>query len=103
MSALAEQMNAPLDLIRQKLGADAVLADEASRRFYSNDIFWQPGVLPLAVVLPQTAEEAAAAIGIATQAGIAVTPRRRHVLHQGPCTRTARHCGARQHRVQPDT
>lgn len=75
MSALAEPMKAPLDLIRQKLGADAVLSDDATRRFYSNDIFWQPGVLPLAVVLPQTAEEAAAAIGIATAAGIAVTPR----------------------------
>ncbi|HXZ09800.1 MAG TPA: FAD-binding protein, partial [Paraburkholderia sp.] len=64
-----------VEILRQRLGDDAVLADEASRRFYANDIFWQPGVAPLAVVLPRSAEEAAAAVGAATYAGVAVVPR----------------------------
>jgi FAD/FMN-containing dehydrogenase len=75
MSAAAHASPGLVDSLRQQLGDNAVLADEASRRFYANDIFWQPGVQPLAVVLPRTAEEAAAAIGLATRAGVAVVPR----------------------------
>lgn len=61
--------------LRGVLAGDAVLDDEASRRFYANDVFWQPGVAPLAIVCPSTAEELCAAVRSATQAGIAVVPR----------------------------
>lgn len=66
---------AAIDRIRQALGAEAVLADAESCSFYANDIFWQPGIEPEAVILPGTGEEAAEAIRIATEAGLAVVPR----------------------------
>jgi FAD/FMN-containing dehydrogenase len=61
--------------LRLVVPSDAVLDDEASRRFYANDIFWQPGIAPLAVVCPSTREELAAAVRAATEEGIAVVPR----------------------------
>ena len=61
--------------MRQTLGDDAVLVDAASRRYYANDIFWQPGILPEAIVLPSTQEHAAEAIKLACDAGLAVVPR----------------------------
>ena len=63
-----------LDTLQRALG-DRVLADTATREYYANDIFWQPGIPPLAVVLPQTREEAAEAVRLATEAGLAVVPR----------------------------
>jgi D-lactate dehydrogenase (cytochrome) len=59
----------------QALGADGVSADAASRIYYANDIFWQPGIEPLAIVRPGTADQAAAAVRLATEAGCAVVPR----------------------------
>jgi len=64
-----------LDALTQLLGTDGVLADSVSRDFYANDVFWQPGVRPLAILRPQGAEEAAAAVKLATDAGIAIVPR----------------------------
>ncbi|MBP2227713.1 D-lactate dehydrogenase (cytochrome) [Azospirillum agricola] len=64
-----------LDDLRAALGAEAVLDDEKSRSFYANDVFWQPGVAPLAIVLPRTADEAAAAVAAAAKAGVAIVPR----------------------------
>lgn len=61
--------------LRGVVPADAVLDDEASRRFYANDVFWQPGIEPLAIVCPSSTEELAAAVRTATQAGVAVVPR----------------------------
>ncbi len=61
--------------LRGVVAAGAVLDDAASRRFYANDVFWQPGIEPLAIVCPSSAEELAAAVRTATQAGIAVVPR----------------------------
>ncbi|MEO7938172.1 MAG: FAD-binding oxidoreductase [Burkholderiaceae bacterium] len=61
--------------LRSVLAADAVRDDAASRRFYANDVFWQPGIEPLAIVCPSTQEELANAVRTATQAGIAVVPR----------------------------
>lgn len=61
--------------LRAVLPTDAVLDDEASRRYYANDIFWQPGIVPLAIVCPATRDELAAAVRTATEAGIAVVPR----------------------------
>ena len=62
-------------LLRQLLGDQAVLTDDASRTFYANDIFWQPAVLPEAIVLPATAEQAAGAIHIATRMNRALCDR----------------------------
>ncbi len=64
-----------IDALTQLLGADGVLSDGASRDFYANDIFWQPGVRPLAIIRPASAEDAAGAIRLITAAGVAVTPR----------------------------
>lgn len=61
--------------LRKALPADSVLDDPASRRFYANDVFWQPGVEPLAIVCPDNTEALAAAVRIATSAGVAVVPR----------------------------
>ena len=62
-------------LLRQFLGEQCVLTDDASRAYYANDIFWQPGVLPEAIVLPTTAEQAAEAIRLTTSNGLAIVPR----------------------------
>ncbi|MBO9512656.1 MAG: FAD-binding oxidoreductase [Variovorax sp.] len=61
--------------LRGVVAADAVLDDPASRSFYSNDIFWQPGIEPLAIVCPASVQELCAAVRTATQQGIAVVPR----------------------------
>ena len=61
--------------LRAAVGADAVLDDDASRAFYANDIFWQPGITPLAIVLPATDGQAAQAVRLAAAAGVAVVPR----------------------------
>ncbi len=64
-----------LAALTQALGADAVLSDDASRAYYANDIFWQPGIEPLAIVQPATAEQASTAVRLSTEAGCAVVPR----------------------------
>lgn len=61
--------------LRAALPADAVLDDAASRRFYSNDVFWQPGIEPLAIVCPSTRDELAGAVRAITGTGVAVVPR----------------------------
>jgi FAD/FMN-containing dehydrogenase len=73
-AALAD--SAPIaSALRRALPADAVIDDDASRRFYANDVFWQPGVAPLAILRPGSREEVAAAVKAATAAGAAVVPR----------------------------
>ncbi len=61
--------------LREALPSGTVLDDAASRRFYANDVFWQPGVEPIAIVCPSDAASLAAAIGLATSNGVAVVPR----------------------------
>lgn len=61
--------------LRDALGKDAVLVDRGSRDFYANDIFWQPGILPEAIVIPSTQQDAAKAIRLICGAGYAVVPR----------------------------
>ena len=61
--------------LRQLLGPERLLADDASRTYYANDIFWQPGIAPLAIALPETAEETAAVVAMAAAEGIAIVPR----------------------------
>jgi FAD/FMN-containing dehydrogenase len=64
-----------LDALRSALPEGRVLADAGTRDYYANDIFWQPGIPPLAVALPKTAEEAATAVRVATEHGLSVVPR----------------------------
>ena len=64
-----------ISLLRHALGDEAVLVDDASRQYYANDIFWQPGVLPEAIVLPSTPQQAADPIRIACGADRPVVPR----------------------------
>ena len=64
-----------LDVLERELGPDLVRSDPETREYYANDIFWQPGIPPLAVVSPRTREEAATAVRLATEQGLAVVPR----------------------------
>jgi D-lactate dehydrogenase (cytochrome) len=64
-----------LAALRDAAGSAQVLADNASRAYYANDIFWQPGVTPLAIVLPETRAQAVAAVKAAAAQGIAIVPR----------------------------
>jgi D-lactate dehydrogenase (cytochrome) len=64
-----------LDALRQALGGDVVRADAETRDYYASDVFWQPGVPPLAVILPTTREQVATAVRVATEHGLSVTPR----------------------------
>ena len=61
--------------LRQLLGPERLLADDASRTYYANDIFWQPGIAPLAIALPETADETAAVVAMAAAESIAIVPR----------------------------
>ncbi len=61
--------------LQAELGADCVLSDAASLAFYANDLFWQPGIAPVAIVVPASGEQAAKAIALATSSGCAVVPR----------------------------
>ena len=64
-----------VDAIRQAVGTERVRDDAETRDYYANDIFWQPGIPPLAVILPKSREEAALAVRTATEHGLAVVPR----------------------------
>ena len=64
-----------LSELREAAGSAQVLADSATCDYYANDIFWQPGIPPLCVVLPETREQAVAAVKAAATHGIAVVPR----------------------------
>ncbi|MBL8590575.1 MAG: FAD-binding oxidoreductase, partial [Methylobacteriaceae bacterium] len=75
MTALAARSADPVAELIAAFGPDIVLADEASRAYYANDIFWQPGLKPAAIVAPRDAETCARAVKIATGAGCAITPR----------------------------
>lgn len=57
------------------VGAEHVLTDEASRRFYSTDLSYIPGEIAAVVVRPGNANELAQCVGCATEAGLAVVPR----------------------------
>ncbi|RAI00815.1 FAD-binding oxidoreductase [Acuticoccus sediminis] len=64
-----------LDALAGTIGADKVLSDAPTRAYYANDVFWQPGIEPTAVILPTTREEAVAAVRAAAEAGLDIVPR----------------------------
>lgn len=64
-----------VDTLQQRFGSEQVKSDPETRAYYANDIFWQPGLPPLAVITPRTPEDAAEAVRLATEQGLAVIPR----------------------------
>jgi FAD/FMN-containing dehydrogenase len=63
-----------VDDLRRIAGAEAVLTDEDSLIFFSQDVY-RAGVKPLAVVRPGTVDTLAQVVRTATAAGVAVFPR----------------------------
>lgn len=77
MTAYAHTLPAAHNAVAELAAAlgEAVLADDKTRDYYANDVFWQPGIRPLAVIVPNSAKDAAMAIAIATRHGVAIVPR----------------------------
>ncbi|WBU52986.1 FAD-binding oxidoreductase [Paracoccus sp. SCSIO 75233] len=75
MQGIAEADAQALSLIVKAIGADKVDNSDDIREYYANDIFWQPGIEPLAVISPSTQREAAEAVRVAIENGIAIVPR----------------------------
>ena len=61
--------------LKAAVGAAVVFDDGATRDYYANDIFWQPGIPPLAVVTPESADQASEAVKVAARHKIAIVPR----------------------------
>lgn len=64
-----------LKALQSAAGAEQVRSDDATCQYYANDIFWQPGIAPMAVVMPRTREQAIGAVKAAAVHAIAVVPR----------------------------
>lgn len=64
-----------VEMLRQALGDDRVLADQSTRDYYANDIFWQPGIPPLAIIVPKSAAEVVEAVRVAVAEGLSIVPR----------------------------
>lgn len=60
--------------LRGAIGAEQVLNDDTTRRYFSHDLFWS-GKPPACVVVPRNAQDVAAAVRLATTAGHPVVPR----------------------------
>jgi FAD/FMN-containing dehydrogenase len=61
--------------LKSAAGAAVVFDDSATRYYYANDIFWQPGIAPLAVVVPESRQQAAEAVKVAARHKISLVPR----------------------------
>ncbi len=64
-----------VDTLKEILGAEAVITDDAERAFYSTDVYSAPPAPSAAVIRPKDVASLAKAIGAATQAGYAVIGR----------------------------
>jgi FAD/FMN-containing dehydrogenase len=71
---MAPTTSPTIALLQQALGNDQVLIDEASRRFFSTDIFRRREIVDI-VVRPGTVDQLADAVRIATDQGLAVLAR----------------------------
>ena len=60
--------------LRGALGAEQVLDDDTTRRYFSHDLFWS-GKPPACVVVPRNVQDVATAVRLATAAGHPVVPR----------------------------
>jgi len=61
--------------LKAAAGSAIVFDDSATCEYYANDIFWQPGIVPMAVVVPESREQASAAVKVAAQHKISLIPR----------------------------
>lgn len=75
MTLLSGKNSDLYDKLVDCLGFDYVITDPDKVSFFGNDIFWQPGIMPIAVLQPENIDELAKAIGLVTSASIAVVPR----------------------------
>ncbi|MBC7394159.1 MAG: FAD-binding oxidoreductase [Variovorax sp.] len=64
-----------LSALCDAVGSAQVLSDSVTCEYYANDIFWQPGIVPMCIVLPQTQAQAVAAVKTAAAHEIAIVPR----------------------------
>jgi len=64
-----------LNELKLTVGNSVILDDPGTRDYYANDIFWQPSVPPLAVVLPDSAQQASEAVKVAARHHISLVPR----------------------------
>ncbi len=62
-------------LWQQAVGDDRVLADRSTREYYANDVFWQPDIPPLAVIVPNSAAEVVEPVRMAVAEGLSIVPR----------------------------
>lgn len=65
----------PTARLAEALGSEAVETDPKALAFYSNDIFWQLRVAPVAVVTPSTIDEVIEAVRICAAANAPIIPR----------------------------
>lgn len=71
----SEQAETPTtDRLAAALDPSCVILDQAERRFFSQDLFFQ-GALPLAVIRPRNREDVVALVKVCTQDGINIYPR----------------------------
>lgn len=81
MASIAAVRDEPIDRsgvirqLQQIVGNDHLLLDEAERKFYSTDLSWRPREIATAVLQPDSVEQLADAVGVATRAGMAVVAR----------------------------
>ncbi len=68
------RVDAALDALRETLGDARVVTDESERRFYSEDVY-RSGLLPAAVIRPDSTEQLAAALRALAPHGLPVVPR----------------------------
>lgn len=64
-----------VERLRQAVGDESLLADQPTRDYYANDVFWQPGIPPLAIVMARNPSEVEEAIKVAFEEGLAIVPR----------------------------
>lgn len=67
--------NEDFNKLKDILGADSVLTDEASRTYFSTDLSFEPGYVANAVLRPTTVEALARAVKYCYEQGVAVFPR----------------------------
>lgn len=81
----ADAMSSALAALERRLGAGRVVTDRTEREAYSADVY-SAGVTCAAILKPATREDAAAAIGIATAAGLGVIARGGGLTYTGAYT-----------------
>ena len=66
---------ATVEQLRSILGASAVMIDDASRKYYSTDLSFEPAEIAAVVISPETTESLAAAVTFCHSQGLTLVPR----------------------------